>query len=184
MLLKSVAVALLLSSVCCYAGTCPEDFDGAAKTRDVLDKIGHPHDWHFIIVCSDSDWQFLLRHFGEQRTAALGATSLINRTTWFKSDIFANPSGESGYVHVILHEVGHIRCQCKSDMMADRLASEMFREVNEVELAQNRLAREREQVPEREPDVADRKSPRVSSVATPVNRKTCNAPTCAAFGLK
>ena len=86
----------------------------------------YPRDWTVVIVCSDSDWHYLQR-----KADALGTkdafTNIKGKTTVIRGKLFLNPPISRPARLVLLHELGHITCQCGNEDRAENFAQKHYK---------------------------------------------------------
>lgn len=95
--------------------------------------IAYPKDCTVVVACSDSDWQYLQR-----KADAMGTkhafTNVKGRTTVIRGEMFLNPLIGRSVRLTLLHEWGHIACQCGNEdtaelfaQTADKIADQLAR---------------------------------------------------------
>lgn len=86
----------------------------------------YPRDWTVVIACSDSDWHYLQR-----KADALGTsdafTNIKGKTTVIRGELFLNPPIGRPARLVLLHELGHITCQCGNEDTAENFAQKLYK---------------------------------------------------------
>ena len=80
----------------------------------------YPANWSFLLVCTDTEWERLLR-MADIRGTDTAFTVLPKRTTVLRAAIFIRTL-EHGYKNTLLHELGHIQCNCMSEDRANKYA--------------------------------------------------------------
>jgi hypothetical protein len=74
-----------------------------------------------VVACSDSDWHYLQR-----KADAMGTnhafTNVKGKTTVVRGELFLNPLIGRSVRLILLHELGHITCQCGNEATAERFA--------------------------------------------------------------
>lgn len=114
--------------------------DGARKAGDCkqegsllfseLHLFRFPPGWRVAIVCTPVRWEQILQQRDlDYRTRAF--TNLESRLTVLNGDIFRE--FPSNYRHIIAHELGHVRCQCKEEDRADQIADRLESEAKQAE---------------------------------------------------
>jgi hypothetical protein len=116
---RAYAVSVLITSKSCAA------LPAAVQIINHL-PTAYPRDWTVVITCSDSDWHYLQR-----KADAFGTidafTNIKGKTTVIRGEIFLNPRiGRSARV-VLLHELGHITCQCGDEDTAEEFAQKLYK---------------------------------------------------------
>jgi hypothetical protein len=83
--------------------------------------IAYPKDWTVVVACSDSDWQYL-----QCKADAMGTkhafTNVKGRTTVIRGEMLLNPLIGRSVRLILLHELGHIACQCGNEDTAEHFA--------------------------------------------------------------
>jgi hypothetical protein len=87
-----------------------------------LRSMPYPADWKFVVVCTDAEWDMVLR-MADIRGTDTAFTVLPKRTTVLRAAMFIHPL-ERGYKNTLLHELGHIQCNCMSEDKANEYAYE------------------------------------------------------------
>jgi len=112
-----------VSKVNCEHFYNPSHLVNLSHAISIIQQVGFPKEWLVLIACNDEDWEHIKQ--GTKLSpyhAKTAFTSLKKRTTVVKLAIFdavynmGNPPW-----NVLLHEVGHIRCQCSDEDEADKL---------------------------------------------------------------
>ena len=85
-----------------------------------LRSMPYPADWNFLLVCTDAEWEMILR-MADIRNTDTAFTVLPKRTTILRAKMFIHPL-ERGYKNTLWHELGHIRCNCVSEDRASKYA--------------------------------------------------------------
>ena len=80
----------------------------------------YPTDWSFLLVCTDAEWDTILRR-ADIRGTDTAFTILPKRTTVLRAKMFIQPL-EHGYKNTLWHELGHIQCNCMSEDLANTYA--------------------------------------------------------------
>ena len=82
-------------------------FNSASRVRSQPVTLHAPSDWHFFVVCTESDWQ-MYASFSKRKAVDLnriGAdTDIQNRTTFFRGE-WLLASGNKGLNELVAHEV-------------------------------------------------------------------------------
>jgi len=87
-----------------------------------LRSMPYPADWNFLVVCTDAEWDTVLR-MADIRGTDTAFTVLPKRTTVLRAAIFIH-NMEGGYMHTLWHELGHIQCNCMSEDRANEYSHE------------------------------------------------------------
>jgi hypothetical protein len=86
----------------------------------------YPRDWTVVIACSDSDWHYL-----QGEADAFGTrdafTNIKGKTTVIRGELFLNPPIGRPAPLVLLHELGHITCQCGNEDTAENFAQKLYK---------------------------------------------------------
>jgi hypothetical protein len=83
--------------------------------------IAYPKDWTVVVACSDSDWQYLQRKADAMSTKH-AFTNVRGKTTVIRGELFLNPLIGRSVRLMLLHELGHIACQCWNEDTAEHFA--------------------------------------------------------------
>jgi hypothetical protein len=95
----------------------------AFATQPLLEELrsmAYPADWSFLVVCTDAEWDTVLR-MADIRATDTAFTVLPKRTTVLRAAIFIR-TFERGYKNTLLHELGHVQCNCMSEDKANAYA--------------------------------------------------------------
>lgn len=125
--------------------------DGAHGAKDCKEEgallfgelhlLRYPAGWRVAIICNSVRWEQIIQQRDlDHRTRAF--TNLESQLTVLNGDIFHE--FPSNYRRIIAHELGHVRCRCRDEKVAEKVASELERGAFELE----RGAREAERVAE------------------------------------
>lgn len=87
--------------------------------QDELRTIGFPDGWRFIVVCRPLSWDFARKVAGVP-TADSAFTDRSHRSTTLDAAIFH--STRTRYRQVLLHELGHVTCDCNDEAKAEKFA--------------------------------------------------------------
>src|SRR5262249_7176735 len=85
-----------------------------------LEELQYPSGWTFVLVCTEIEWGSLTRKVEPLRGTDSAATFLPKRTTILRGEIFKRRI-ERGYAHTLRHELGHILCNCMSEVLAENM---------------------------------------------------------------
>jgi hypothetical protein len=83
----------------------------------------YPKNWTLVIACSENDWQSLRRKADAMQTNN-AFTNLEHRITIIHGQIFLDPPQFRPAQLILLHELGHISCQCDNEDKAEDWARE------------------------------------------------------------
>lgn len=90
-----------------------------------LETLEYPPDWTFKIACTSLLWERVQRK-ADHPDAPFAISELKHRITFFNAAMFR----EARYVYrrTMRHELGHIRCGCKDEDIAERWARQLEQE--------------------------------------------------------
>ena len=83
-----------------------------------LQSFPFPSDWTLEVACDPVIWQQALRRADFPRTST-AFTGIKPKITVLNGAIFEN--GATFYRHTLAHELGHIRCQCGDEALAETI---------------------------------------------------------------
>lgn len=86
----------------------------------------YPEDWTIVVTCSDGDWEFLQRKADALQTDR-AFTNLKAKITVVRGEMFLNPFPFRPPRLILLHELGHITCQCANEEKAEEWARKHYR---------------------------------------------------------
>jgi hypothetical protein len=85
----------------------------------------YPKDWSIVVACSDSDWKYLQRK-GDAFDTNHAFTNLKGKMTVVRGDVLLNPPMGRPAKLILLHELGHITCQCGDEDKAEGFAQRWY----------------------------------------------------------
>jgi hypothetical protein len=85
----------------------------------------YPGDWAVLIACSDDHWHYLQRKADAFGTSD-AFTNIKGKTTVIRGELFLNPPIGRPARLVLLHELGHIPCQCGNEDTAENSAQKLY----------------------------------------------------------
>jgi hypothetical protein len=83
-----------------------------------------PAEWTWVILDGE-DWRRASRMFKTEKITTAAFTVLELRTTFFSAD-YVQRRRPRPCVDVLAHELGHIACNCGSEMKAEKTADELI----------------------------------------------------------
>jgi hypothetical protein len=86
----------------------------------------YPKDWTIVVACSEMDWQYL-QCKGDAHDTNHAFTNLKGKITVVRGDMFLNPEMGRPPRMVLLHELGHITCNCGDEGKAEGFANSLVR---------------------------------------------------------
>lgn len=93
--------------------------------KPALSEIAHvpfPMEWIVVVACNDVRWEALQRK--ADALATWGAfTNVKGKITVVRGTIFLQSMGSRSVRRILLHEVGHIRCNCGDEGKAEAWAA-------------------------------------------------------------
>ncbi len=84
-----------------------------------LPTINFPEGWKFIVTCNPLAWEFARKVAGSPPTDA-AFTDLTQRITVLNSAKLRQRRPQ--YRHILVHELGHVRCNCNDEWKAETFA--------------------------------------------------------------
>jgi Zn-dependent peptidase ImmA (M78 family) len=92
-----------------------------------LPSFTFPAGWTIKVVCNPVIWD-LLQKKTDQPRAFRAISELHQKVTFLNAAIFEG--SRSDYRHTIAHELGHIRCKCSDEAIAEQLAFRIDKETS------------------------------------------------------
>ena len=117
--IRAHAVSVVATSKSCAA------LPVAVQTINQL-PIAYPKDWTVVVACPDSDWKYLQRKADAQGTNH-AFTNVKGKTTVIRGELFLNPPIGRAARLILLHELGHIACQCGNEDTAENFAQKLYK---------------------------------------------------------
>lgn len=81
-----------------------------------------PQGWTVLVACNEVQWVMLQRKADAQGTRH-AFTNVKNRITVVRGTIFLSSPGDRSARRVLLHEIGHIQCNCGDEGKAEAWAA-------------------------------------------------------------
>jgi len=81
-----------------------------------------PQGWAVLVACNEVQWVMLQRKADAQATR-YAFTNVKGRITVVRGAIFLRGVAERNAHRVLLHEIGHIRCDCADEAKAEAWAA-------------------------------------------------------------
>jgi hypothetical protein len=125
LLVLTIAGPALAQSVACSKSMSVESCDLLAGPVEAeLTKLDAPADWTWVIL-NGKDWRRATRMFKTERNTSAAFTVFEVRTTFFSGD-YLQRRRPVVPTEVIAHELAHILCNCRSEMKARRIGSNLM----------------------------------------------------------
>ena len=86
-----------------------------------IGKVPFPEGWTIVVACTKMQWVTLQRKADAQDTET-AFTNVKGRITVVRGRIFLLDKVDRPVHRVLLHEIGHIRCNCGDEAQAERWA--------------------------------------------------------------
>ena len=121
------AASILIVSLCTQAAgllkvwatdkACP------AMTTAVSEiaRVPFPQGWAVLVACNEMQWEKLQRRADAQATQS-AFTNVTGKITVVRGTIFLQTVGARSARRVLLHEIGHIQCNCGDEWEAEAWA--------------------------------------------------------------
>ncbi len=123
LVLSSVPTAA--QTVLCSKAMNAESCDRLAKPLEPqLKQLGAPTEWTYVIL-DGNDWRRATQRFKTEKNTTAAFTVLELRTTFFNADYIQQRLPRPP-LDVLAHEVGHIACNCRSEMRAKFVAEQLL----------------------------------------------------------
>jgi hypothetical protein len=85
-------------------------------------RVPFPAGWTVVVACNEMQW-FLLQRKGDAQDTQSAFTNVKGQITVIRGAIFLRAVGVPSAHHVLLHEIGHIRCHCGDEGNAEAWAA-------------------------------------------------------------
>jgi hypothetical protein len=95
----------------------------AMPALDIVNQLDYPSDWR-IYVAGEKQWADLMTKV--DHTSQLAVTDRKQHITVIRALAFTDPNITGRYItpkHVLAHELGHIKCQCDDEWIAENYAN-------------------------------------------------------------
>jgi hypothetical protein len=111
------------SDVLTTSKSCPVQ----AAAVEIINSLpaAYPNDWRIVVACSDGDWLYLQRKADAMQTDH-AFTNLQGKITVIRGEVFLNPPQFRPAKLILLHELGHITCQCENEDKAEDWARKRY----------------------------------------------------------
>jgi hypothetical protein len=97
----------------------------AVQTINAL-PTAYPKNWTIVIACSDAEWEYMQRK-GDAHDTNHAFTNLKGKTTVVRGSIFTSPEMGRPARLTLLHELGHITCNCGDEGKAEGFATQHYK---------------------------------------------------------
>ena len=133
-LLSVIGIAITLSALCSASQrpggrqvwltdkTCPAAKEAARE----IGRVPFPPGWSVVVACNDMQWELLQRRADAQGTFS-AFTNVKGRITVIRGGVFLRETALRPAHRVLLHEIGHIQCNCDDEGRAEQWAVEYER---------------------------------------------------------
>ena len=98
---------------------------GVADATKIIATVQFPENWRVVLVRDQPTWDYLRRK-GDTFATRTIFTNVKGRITVVNWEIFARPNVARPALRVLLHELGHILCDCEDENKAEKFG--VFRE--------------------------------------------------------
>ena len=84
-------------------------------------RVSFPADRTLVVACHETEWQ-MLQTKGDAQSTKYAFTNLVGRITVLNGAIFLQNAVSRPAHRILLHEIGHIQCNCGDENKAERWA--------------------------------------------------------------
>ena len=121
----AVTVPATAQTVLCSKTMNPKSCDLLSEPAEaVLRVLEAPADWIWVIL-DGKDWRRASRMFKTEKNTTAAFTVLEMRTTFLSAD-YVQRMRPRLPTEVLAHELGHIACNCRSEMTARRIGGNLI----------------------------------------------------------